>query len=45
MIRLEKISKQNGTEILFIEASASLQKGEKWAGRSERRRQDHADSG
>jgi ATPase subunit of ABC transporter with duplicated ATPase domains len=29
MIRLEKISKQNGRHLLFIEASASLQKGEK----------------
>ncbi len=29
MIRLENISKQNGHQILFIEASASLQKGEK----------------
>ena len=29
MIRLEKIGKQNGRHILFIEASASLQKGEK----------------
>jgi ATPase subunit of ABC transporter with duplicated ATPase domains len=29
MIRLEKIGKQNGRQILFIEASASLQKGEK----------------
>jgi ATPase subunit of ABC transporter with duplicated ATPase domains len=29
MIRLEKISKQSGRQILFIEASASLQKGEK----------------
>ncbi len=29
MIRLENISKQNGHQIVFIEASASLQKGEK----------------
>jgi ATPase subunit of ABC transporter with duplicated ATPase domains len=29
MIRLESISKQNGHQIIFIEASASLQKGEK----------------
>src|ERR1700712_3487189 len=29
MIRLEKSGKQNGRQILFIEASASLQKGEK----------------
>jgi ATPase subunit of ABC transporter with duplicated ATPase domains len=29
MIRLENISKQNGRQIVFIEASASLQKGEK----------------
>src|SRR5579863_4391472 len=29
MIRLDKISKQNGRHILFIEASASLQRGEK----------------
>ncbi len=29
MIRLDKISKQNGNQILFIEASAALQKGEK----------------
>ena len=29
MIRLENISKQNGHQILFIEASASLQRGEK----------------
>ncbi len=29
MIRLEKISKQNGNQLLFIEASAGLQKGEK----------------
>src|SRR5579872_486458 len=29
MIRLDKISKQNGRHILFIEASASLQKGER----------------
>src|SRR5215208_2641435 len=29
MIRLEKISKQNGRQIVFIEASAALQKGEK----------------
>lgn len=29
MIRLDNISKQNGHQILFIEASAALQKGEK----------------
>ncbi|MCW6511597.1 ABC-F family ATP-binding cassette domain-containing protein [Lichenifustis flavocetrariae] len=29
MIRLEKIGKQNGNQIIFIEASAALQKGEK----------------
>src|SRR5579872_5180518 len=29
MIRLENISKQNGKQILFIEASAALLKGEK----------------
>ncbi|MBR0668884.1 ABC-F family ATP-binding cassette domain-containing protein [Roseomonas hellenica] len=29
MIRLDNIGKQNGKQILFIEASASLQKGEK----------------
>ena len=29
MIRLESISKQNGQQLLFIEASASLNKGEK----------------
>ena len=29
MIRLDKIGKQNGKQILFIEASAALQKGEK----------------
>ena len=29
MIRLEDISKQNGRQIIFIEASAALQKGEK----------------
>ena len=29
MIRLENISKQNGHQILFIEASAALLKGEK----------------
>ena len=29
MIRLENISKQNGQHLLFIEASAALQKGEK----------------
>ncbi|TIN83917.1 MAG: ABC-F family ATP-binding cassette domain-containing protein, partial [Mesorhizobium sp.] len=29
MIRLESISKQNGRQLVFIEASASLQKGEK----------------
>jgi len=29
MIRLENISKQNGSQIVFIEASAALQKGEK----------------
>src|SRR6202049_357114 len=31
MIRLDSISKQNGHQILFIEASAALQKGEKVA--------------
>src|SRR3954466_8586679 len=29
MIRLDHISKQNGRQIVFIEASAALQKGEK----------------
>jgi ATPase subunit of ABC transporter with duplicated ATPase domains len=29
MIRLDNISKQNGRQILFIEASAAFQKGEK----------------
>jgi ATPase subunit of ABC transporter with duplicated ATPase domains len=29
MIRLEKIGKQNGKQIIFIEASAALQKGDK----------------
>src|SRR5213076_555272 len=29
MIRLDNISKQNGHQIVFIEASAALQKGEK----------------
>ena len=29
MIRLERIGKQNGRQIVFIEASAALQKGEK----------------
>src|SRR5215207_1693750 len=29
MIRLDKIGRQNGKQILFIEASAALQKGEK----------------
>ena len=29
MIRLDNISKQNGRQILFIETSAALQKGEK----------------
>jgi ATPase subunit of ABC transporter with duplicated ATPase domains len=29
MIRLDNISKQQGHQILFIEASATLQKGEK----------------
>ncbi len=29
MIRLEKIGKQNGRQLVFIEASAALQKGEK----------------
>src|SRR5687767_12366784 len=29
MIRLDSISKQNGHQIVFIEASAALQKGEK----------------
>ena len=34
MIRLDNISKQNGSQILFIEASAALLKGEKtgWSG-------------
>ena len=29
MIRLDNVSKQDGHQILFIEASAALQKGEK----------------
>ena len=29
MIRIDNISKQNGHQILFIEASAALQRGEK----------------
>ena len=29
MIRLDNISKQNGHQIVFIEASAALQRGEK----------------
>src|SRR5476651_1786439 len=29
MIRLDNVSKQNGHQLLFIEASAALQKGEK----------------
>src|SRR4051794_18278512 len=29
MIRFEKIGKQNGRQIIFVEASAALQKGEK----------------
>ncbi len=29
MIRLESIGKQNGKQIVFIEASAALQRGEK----------------
>ena len=29
MIRLDNISKQNGHQILFIDASMSIQKGEK----------------
>jgi ATPase subunit of ABC transporter with duplicated ATPase domains len=29
MIRLDNIGKQNGQQLLFIEASAALQKGEK----------------
>ena len=29
MIRLDNISKQNGQRLIFIEASAALQKGEK----------------
>ena len=29
MIRLDNLSKQNGTQLLFVEASAALQKGEK----------------
>ena len=38
MIRLESIGKQNGKQIVFIEASAGLQRGEKNA----RRRRDPA---
>ena len=29
MIRLDSISKQNGQQLVFIEASAALQRGEK----------------
>ncbi len=29
MIRIDNVSKQNGHQLLFIEASAALQKGEK----------------
>ena len=29
MIRLDKIGKQNGRQLVFVEASAALQKGEK----------------
>jgi ATPase subunit of ABC transporter with duplicated ATPase domains len=29
MIRLDNISKQNGHQLLFVEASAALQRGEK----------------
>jgi ATPase subunit of ABC transporter with duplicated ATPase domains len=29
MIRLDNISKQNGQQLLFLEASAALQRGEK----------------
>ena len=29
MIRLDKITKQNGRQLVFIEASAALQRGEK----------------
>ncbi|MBM3481440.1 MAG: ATP-binding cassette domain-containing protein, partial [Alphaproteobacteria bacterium] len=29
MIRLDSISKRNGRQILFLEASAALQRGEK----------------
>ena len=29
MIRLENIGKQNGKQIVFIEASAAIQRGEK----------------
>ena len=29
MIRLENISKQNGQQLVFIDASATIQKGEK----------------
>lgn len=29
MIRLENISKQNGHQLVFVEASAAIQKGEK----------------
>jgi hypothetical protein len=43
MIRLDNISKQNGHQILFIEASAAIQKGrEGRPRRPERRRQDDA---
>ena len=43
MIRLDSVSKQNGNRLVFIEASAALQKGEKIGlVRPEWRRQDHA---
>ncbi|MGL4239956.1 MAG: ATP-binding cassette domain-containing protein, partial [Beijerinckiaceae bacterium] len=29
MIRIENVSKQNGHQLVFIEASAALQRGEK----------------
>jgi ATPase subunit of ABC transporter with duplicated ATPase domains len=29
MIRLDNVSKQNGRQLLFVEASAALQRGEK----------------
>ena len=34
MIRLDNVSKQAGHQILFIEASAALNKGEKKIGRA-----------